>query len=320
MNKRYSLGIDTSNYKTSVALVDNNGNIVSDCRRFLAVKEGQRGLRQSEALFQHVNNLPELVEKVIDAAGGGKNIDIVSVSSKPRPVEGSYMPVFNAGVSFGKVAAKVAGAHYAEFSHQEGHVEAVKFFSELKDEDDIVAFHFSGGTTEAVYIGDGSFDICAGSRDIAYGQLIDRVGVKLGMAFPAGEEMDRLATAVLSEKGFRHKCEVVLPKIKCSEGFVNLSGIETAAMRLIEENVNTQELIFFLFKRISQSIIDMIRDTSEKTGCMNFLFAGGVSSSEFVREYIASENLKQRIVFGKGELSQDNAVGIALLGGEKVWR
>ena len=120
MASHFSLGIDTSNYKTSVAVVNTEGDIICNLQKYLDVKKGERGLRQSAALFQHVNNLPELLQTAFSEIKGRGEIDCVCTSAKPRPIEGSYMPVFNAGVSAGKMLASALDAAYLEFSHQEG--------------------------------------------------------------------------------------------------------------------------------------------------------------------------------------------------------
>ena len=195
MENRFILGIDTSNYKTSIAVTDKQLNIICDLRRFLRVKQGERGLRQSDALFQHIKNLPELIEEM--GISGGCRFEAIAYSSKPRPAEGSYMPVFLAGESFARSLASVMGIPALAFSHQEGHIEAIKSFSGLRSRKQILACHFSGGTSELLKAADNSrgydIEIIGGSRDIAFGQVIDRAGVLMGMSFPSGEEMDKAA-------------------------------------------------------------------------------------------------------------------------------
>ena len=314
MTKRLSLGIDTSNYKTSVAVIDEYGNIIADFRRFLEVKPGERGLRQSDALFQHVNSLPALLEQAFGVCKNIGDVVCVSASDRPRPVEGSYMPVFNAGVSFGCSISVALGVEFKTFSHQEGHIKAASYYTSLRDLDEFCAFHFSGGTTECIHVKNGVYELCGGTLDIAYGQVLDRVGVALGMEFPAGEELDNLVMEGKPDGGAK---EVVLPKIKSKDGFVNLSGIETRCQRLIESGEDAYALSEALFVRISQSICDMVYDVAEKTGCRDFLFAGGVSASRFVRKYIGKYLRKDiKAVFCDGSLSCDNAVGTALLGGD----
>ena len=319
MNNTLSLGIDTSNYKTSVALVNQQGEILFNHQQLLHVKKGERGLRQSDALFQHVQNLPAVFEKLfsMDGQPGLENlrqrIGAVSVSTRPRPVEGSYMPVFTAGQGYGRALAGALGVPLYEFSHQEGHIEAIRHYSELADANPLICFHFSGGTTEALLVDGERFEIVGGSKDLAYGQVLDRIGVALGLEFPCGEALDRIAMA---SEGHPQ----IFTKIRVKDGYVNLSGIETQGQRLLREYPQMQ-LIDDLFEKLSQSIMEMTLQLSSKYSIQNFIYAGGVSCSQYMRQYLVDHLYRDlHIVFGKSELSSDNAIGVALLGGKNLWR
>ncbi len=314
MNKEAVIGIDTSNYTTSVAAVDSEGNILSDRRKLLEVKPGTRGLRQQEALFQHVNDLPVLIRMLMEDIGGYK-IAGISCSSKPRPAEGSYMPCFNAGVSMAESLAAVLGCGVSYFSHQEGHVTAASKYTAFEDKNDFVFFHLSGGTTEAVSLP--GYIICGKTLDISFGQLIDRAGVSLGIGFPCGKELDSLALTCETDDRYS------LPPIKVKDGDVNLSGIETACQKMISETPQIDNSIFAasLFDRAAEALSHMTEQISKNTGKKGFLFAGGVSSSIYIRNRLG-ELLPEDITaeFGKPELCRDNAVGTALLGGKEIWR
>lgn len=314
MKKTLSLGIDTSNYKTSVAVVDSSGEILFNHQQFLKVKKGERGLRQSEALFQHVQNLPAVFEELFAAEGIRERIGSVSVSTRPRPVDGSYMPVFTAGHGYGRAVAGALGVPLYEYSHQEGHIEAIRFYTELRDVNPLICFHFSGGTTEALLVDGDRFEIVGGSRDLAYGQVLDRIGVALGLDFPCGEAMDRIAMA---SKGHPQ----IFTKIKVNDGYVNLSGIETQGQRFLNVYPQTQ-LLDDLFEKLSFSIMEMTLQLSSKYNIRNFIYAGGVSCSQYMREFLVEHLYRNlHIEFGKSELSSDNAIGVALLGGRKnLWR
>ena len=308
-----ALGIDTSNYKTSVALVDAEGKILCNEQQFLEVKKGERGLRQSTALFQHVNNLPVLMEKVFAAMPKDMEVGCIGVSTRPRPVEGSYMPVFNAGYSAARMLAASLDVPCFTFSHQEGHIEAVKHDSMFQDTSRLICFHFSGGTSEALLVDDGKIDIVGGSKDLAFGQVLDRLGVAFGMEFPCGQEMDEIACQMGKAKGN------ILPKIKCEDAYINLSGIETKCQRSVGE-IERDALITMTFDRLADAIVNMCRQLEAKYEIKDFLFAGGVSSSKFIRQYL-KKNLKDlNICFGDPALSTDNAVGVARLGGKSLWR
>ena len=326
---KLSLGIDTSNYKTSIGLTDSQGNILMDLRRFLDVPKGSKGLRQQEAFFQHVNKLPEMLEELFKEYDS-KDIEIISVSDRPRPIEGSYMPCFMAGVSIGKVLADTIGCPLKFFSHQEGHIRAG--LHNLKDinEKEFLAFHFSGGTTEALHCkknSEGSFDIeiVGGTKDISFGQLIDRVGVKMGMDFPAGEEID--SRAMKAYKKVEDKFLEVydhIPKTKVRDHFINLSGIETALIRTIEalavdpKGVHDDSFCLILLTKIGDIIKQLIPSLSFETEVEDCLLVGGVSSSCFLREYLSDSLPYIKLHFADRELSSDNAVGIALLGGDRL--
>lgn len=314
MKKNLSLGIDTSNYKTSVAVTDESGRILFNHQQLLQIKMGERGLRQSEALFQHVQNLPPVIERVMEEPGLRENIGAVSVSTRPRPVEGSYMPVFTAGHGYARAVAASLGVPLYEYSHQEGHIEAIRHYSELKDVEPVICFHFSGGTTEALLLDkEHHFEIVGGSRDLAYGQVLDRIGVAMGLEFPCGDAMDKMAMA---SQGHPQ----IFSRIKVKDGYVNLSGIETQGQRLLKEYPKT-ELLDDLFEKLSQSILEMTLQLSDKFGIQNFIYAGGVSCSQYMHHYL-TENLYRdlTIVFGKSEFSSDNAIGVSLLGGKNIWR
>ena len=311
--KEYSLGIDTSNYKTSVALVDSDENIVYDGRIFLEVREGTLGLRQQDALFQHISNLPKLLDEAIRAASDGKIIG-AAASNKPRPVEGSYMPCFLAGENQAKVIAPLLDTEAQFFSHQEGHLEAARRFTGLKNKEKFVFFHFSGGTTEILRYNHGKIEIMGESEDISFGQLLDRIGDKLGFRFPAGEMMDRIALSFNAQGEYRNK----LPKIKVYGLKFNLSGIETAAGKLVDE-IPKEELAYMLFERILECIKKIVMNSCEESGLKDVLFSGGVSSSEFIREGMKGFD-ECNIYFADPGLSSDNAIGIAFLGGDKFWQ
>lgn len=315
--KLLSLGIDTSNYKTSVAVTSPEGDIVFNSQTFLNVREGERGLRQSDALFQHVQKLPYAIDKAFSSECVRNHIGVVAVSSRPRPVEGSYMPVFTAGIGFAKAVSSALGVPLFEFSHQEGHIEAVKHYSEMKDRKRLICFHFSGGTTEALMCdyNSGTFDIVGGSLDLAYGQVLDRVGVAMGYGFPCGQNVDRLALSIPDEEIDRK----LLTPIKVKEGYVNLSGIETQCQRIIGQ-CSKEVVSSSLMETLSRSVLEMTVFLCGKYQVNEFLYAGGVSCSMFLRKFL-SENLPGNIntAFGRPELSSDNAVGISLLGGKEIW-
>ena len=153
MKRELFLGIDTSNYTTSAAVLDASGEVLANAKRPLPVEAGARGLRQSEAVFAHIKNLPSLMQEIAPVLEGGSLLAI-GVSEAPRRAEGSYMPCFLSGVAAAETAAASAGVPLYRFSHQCGHLAAAILSSGRHDlfERPFGAFHVSGGTTEVLHV------------------------------------------------------------------------------------------------------------------------------------------------------------------------
>ncbi len=307
-SKKLVLGIDTSCYTTSVAA--DTGDAVIQIKKPLKVKEGDCGLRQSEAVFQHIKNLPlcfdELKEQI-----NFREFDAVTiaVSSRPRNVEGSYMPVFLAGQSFARVFADALSAEYIETSHQEGHIMAAihscRKYSIM--EEPFLTYHLSGGTTELLLAKPNSSgfecEIVGGTLDLPAGQFIDRIGVKLGMEFPCGKYLDYSACEFMGEK----------PKVKTcvKEEYINFSGEETRCERLIEAGGESSFVAYCTMKCIADSVKKSVQAAKKKYNVENVLMVGGVSSSRFMRGEFSD---MPSVYFAEPELSTDNAVGVCQIG------
>ncbi|ASS38019.1 tRNA (adenosine(37)-N6)-threonylcarbamoyltransferase complex transferase subunit TsaD [Mogibacterium pumilum] len=315
MNSRYCLGIDTSNYKTSVAITDEHDDIIFEKSEFLEVEHGALGLRQSIAFFKHVNVLPSFIEEALSKVNIN-DIRCISVSNAPRRVKGSYMPVFMAGYNAAKILSSSLAVPLYTFSHQEGHVAAVlKFFDTGLSDEKAIFFHLSGGTTEALLAAnDGvhyGLEIVGGTKDISVGKLLDRAGAALGYDFPAGKYIDQLAL----KSGYNSSKH--LTTIKVDDGWFNLSGTEYQVLNAIE--TYGTEVAAELMERVSILLFDVSKYLANKFDTQKIYMAGGVASSKFFRAKIRElthENSSLTINFGSPELSGDNAVGIALLGGK----
>lgn len=308
------LGIDTSAYTTSIAVVDEKFNIIWDKRIPLAVKKGDRGLRQSEALFLHIKHLPLLFSEL--AANTDYSYKAVAVSSVPRPVANSYMPVFKAGESHAISISSMLNVPLFKVSHQEGHIMAgIANNKELLNEERFLAVHFSGGTSEFLEVRRGTenyFDINIGKRglDLHAGQLIDRIGVKMGLPFPAGRELEALALQAVN-------FDVRIPSSVKAEGF-SFSGAETMAAKLVEKNMPYSEIAFAVLRVIANTIEKCVLEESEKYKTDKVLLVGGVMANSLIKKRLM-ERLEHpavgiKLYFAEPHLSTDNAVGVALLG------
>ena len=151
--KNIILGIDTSNYTTSVAVMTDEGELLANIKRPLLVAEGERGLRQSDAVFSHIKNIPSAMGEARAFIDNNK-IVAVGVSERPRNQDGSYMPCFLSGVAVAEAISAALCVPLYKFSHPCGHIMAAVYSSgktELLDKS-FGAFHVSGGTTELLKI------------------------------------------------------------------------------------------------------------------------------------------------------------------------
>ena len=299
------LGIDTSNYTTSVCLYDSvSGRVISE-RRLLPVKQGELGLRQSDAVFHHVQQLPEMFRRAFDGFDG--EIRAIGVSERPRAVEGSYMPCFTVGTAAAEILSSVTGAPVYRFSHQQGHIAAALYSIGRLDllDHKHVAFHVSGGTTEALLVngreGFLTTDVIARTLDLNAGQLIDRVGVMLGLAFPCGKELERLALDCTEPV----RAKVTLKGFDCC-----LSGGENIAAKLRKEGRSDAFIARYAIEFISSAIEGMSVRIREVYGDLPFVYAGGVMSDAIIRERLTA---RADCLFALPEYSSDNAAGAAVL-------
>ena len=296
------LGIDTSCYTTSVAWAEDGRRPIQE-RRILTVPEGARGLQQSGALFQHVNNLPEMVDRLMAQVEGP--VDAVCASIKPRPVEGSYMPVFLAGSGTARAIASTLRVPFLETTHQQGHVRAAMYESGIP-QGDFLAVHLSGGTTELLHTGpDLHIDLLGGTADLHAGQFVDRVGVALGLPFPCGPHLEQLA-----DKG-EAKSRIPLS----ANGLeIHFSGAEAQAGRWIASGeLSPEDIAAEVYSYLARAIAHLLIAGAEKTG-------GVASSARFRRllpERLARRHSDVQVYWGKMEYSADNAVGVALIGLER---
>lgn len=307
---KYILGIDTSAYTTSIALTDfDKKEIIADKRKVLTVPLGQKGLRQQDAVFQHLKNFQELYEEINAEL---KNISVVSVSSRPRNVEGSYMPVFTVGQNYGKAIAKTLNCEYLEYSHQENHI-AASLIDEYKEiNDNILGIHISGGTTEFLSVKKASTGyeavIKGGSKDITFGQLIDRIGTLMEFSFPCGMHMEK---QLYNNNDVEN---IKLPAIS-GDAYINLSGMENYYNNLYLSNKYKKEsIINSLFKYVADCIIHIINNIKENYNFETVIIAGGVASNSIIRNLVL-ENLNNdfTIILPTKENSSDNAVGVSIL-------
>lgn len=305
-----TLGIDTSNYATSLALYDSEkNNVIAAIKKFLPVKQGQLGLRQSDAVFEHTKVLPELLYE-LSQHKAFLNVDAVGVSSKPRNIEGSYMPCFLAGKSVASAIALQSAKPLIETSHQEGHIAAALFGTNRLNlwNNKFYVFHVSGGTTDLMLVeGMHSIKQVGTSTDLYAGQAIDRLGNLLGFPFPSGEYISLLAET----------CENDLPIQKKKPDLnISISGLENQYKKLLDEKHTNEQVCKFTLTSIAHMLNGMVNCAKKQYGDLPIIAAGGVMSSTVIKQYLQEK--QTNIYFAPAQFSSDNAVGVAIIASKEM--
>ena len=297
------IGIDTSNYTTSIAWYDGAGGV--NCSKLLPVKAGELGLRQSDAVFAHIKSLPELSGRLFSHIRP-ETIGAIGVSPRPRAVEGSYMPCFMVGYSHARLLADVFRVPLVEVSHQQGHVAASLWSAgrmDLMDQPHL-AWHLSGGTTELLLVEpEGKNVVCTklgGTTDISAGQLIDRTGQLLGLPFPSGKHLDSLSQQAELAEVFRVKCD------GCS---FSLSGVQNKVQQFHEKHPVPEETAAYALRCVAGAVYRATEEALKQYTGFPVVFSGGVASNSMLRRVMQP----LAPIFAQPQYSTDNAMGVAVL-------
>ncbi|GAA0708138.1 O-sialoglycoprotein endopeptidase [Paraclostridium ghonii] len=309
-SKNIIIGIDTSCYTTSIAAISLEKSIVFNEKIMLKVKKDSKGLRQSEMVFQHVNNLGKISDN-LKSVMNEYNVCAICASEKPRPIKDSYMPAFTVGYNFAKLFSDINNIKLYSTTHQENHIHASLYDNKLK-KNKFISVHMSGGTTEILLVenidNNLQVKIIGGSKDISFGQLIDRLGVQLGYEFPCGKYIDKNAL----------ECEENIEigiKTSVKDGYMNLSGIENQINKYTKE-FNEKYVSKLLMDSIVRNLYKSLKFLCKDYNIDEIVFAGGVASSKYIKDNLSKKLMKDKIIsyFTKPEYSVDNALGCALIG------
>lgn len=302
------VGIDTSNYTTSAAVCSLDGRVIANLKAPLPVKAGECGLRQSDAVFAHVKNLPSVMAELREFLTD-KRVLAVGCSTRPRDAEGSYMPCFLSGLAAAQAFSAPIGVPVFEFSHQNGHVMAAAYSSGAMErllKNDFAAFHVSGGTTEMLYVKPQatgfSVELVGETEDLNAGQAIDRIGVAMGLRFPCGKELEALAS--------QNTRKLPKPRICVRDGRCNLSGLQNLAERLLGESGDRAAVAAYVLSFIGETLREMTAQLDRMHPGLPVVYAGGVMSNRYLQSVLSK---RTDTYFAEPSFSADNAAGTALL-------
>ena len=296
------IGIDTSNYTTSIAFFDCVSG--ENCSRLLPVKQGELGLRQSDAVFAHIKSLPELSGSLFSHLQG--KMTAIGVSTRPRAVDGSYMPCFMVGYSHAKMLSDAFRVPLVEVSHQQGHVAASLWSAGMLELMDVphLAWHLSGGTTELLLVEPDDKNVrctkIGGTTDISAGQLIDRTGQLLHLPFPSGRHLDALSQQAQGKDVFQ---------VKCNDCQFSLSGVQNKVQQFYASSGDSAETAAYALRCVAGAVFKATQQAQKLYPGLRVVFSGGVASNTMLRDVIAPLNP----VFSQPQFSTDNAMGVAVL-------
>ena len=305
-----TLGIDTSNYASSVAVIDyDNNKILLNEKHFLPVKQGECGLRQQDAVFSHIKNLTDILELVHNKFDLSC-VQAVGVSVKPTNEENSYMPCFLVGKLIAQTIKAVKDIPVIQTTHQDGHLNSALFGLNIENlyNDKIIVFHVSGGTTDMMLVEKAQIAQTIGSsNDLFAGQAVDRLGVKLGFPFPAGVYVSELASQCT---------DTIKPKVSVKGLNCNLSGLQNQCEKLIEQGKDKEYVCRYCLSFIAETLLKMAYNARELYGNLPVIFMGGVMSSQVVKNIV--EKRMDNVYFVEPVFSSDNAIGTAAIAARKV--
>ncbi len=304
------LGIDTSNYTTSCAIFRADTGELFQQKKLLPVKKGELGIRQSDAVFHHTKQLPELMES-LKKQTGVMSLCAITASNAPRTLAGSYMPCFTVGETCARTLGAVTNCETYFTSHQIGHVLAALYSADMlkliHSDKPFLAFHVSGGTTDLLLCTPDAemvLDVkeIASSLDLKAGQAVDRVGLMLGLSFPCGKELEKLA----DNADKHYKCKAVLKDMNCC-----LSGLENRCKKLLDDGETKENIAAYCIDFICETVRSMTEKALERYPDSYVIYAGGVMSNIIIRNRLSKSF---RAGFAEPELSCDNAAGVAIYG------
>lgn len=304
-----TIGFDTSNYTTSAALSSLDGNVLLNLKLPLPVRAGERGLRQSDAVYAHIKNQPQLMALLSEFLKEKELLPVaVGYSAYPTTSPTSFMPCFQCGKAFAYSFAAGCSVPVYPYTHQEGHIAAAAYSATRSldiMEQPLLAFHVSGGTTDILLCTPNkhrtSIERIGGSCDLHAGQLIDRMGVMMGMPFPCGIHIERAAKLYPNEiKGIK----VSVNGLNC-----NLSGGENAATKVYHE-LGIEACARFTLSYIAKTLDRLSENLRKEYPNMPILYSGGVMSNRFISQVLSK---RADTYFASPEFSADNGAGISLL-------
>ena len=307
MKDIYVLGIESSCDETSVAVVKNGREVLSNViNSQIDIHTEYGGVVPEIASRCHVEVIAKVMEEVLKEANMKiEDIDVIATTYGPGLVGALLV-----GVSYAKGLSFATGKPLLGVNHIEGHI-AANYITHKELEPPFLCLMMSGGNTQIVNVKDYTeFEVLGKTRDDAIGEAFDKIARVVGLGYPGGPKVDKLA------KEGNNPIELPLTNIDNLD--FSFSGIKTAVINLNHKdpNLNKADLCLGFEKAATEMLLKNIEKAVKETGIKKIVLAGGVSANSYIRnsfeEFAKKENIE--IYFPELKLCTDNAAMIASAG------
>lgn len=308
------LGIETSCDDTAAAVVLDGRKILSNCvASQIEIHQKYGGVVPEIASRKHLENLPLVIEAALEQA----EIEFGDLSAVAVTYGPGLVGALLVGVSTAKALAYACGIPLIGINHLEGHIYA-NFLINPQLTYPLIALVVSGGHTDLLYLsGPGSYRVLGRTRDDAAGEAFDKVARVLGLGYPGGPQIEKLA-------GTGDPKAIPLPRARLSGNSLDFSfsGLKTAVLNFIQRqkreglNWNPADLAASFQAAIVDPLVDKTVKALHQEGAKTLILAGGVSANVWLREAFQNADLPPgtQVYYPPLELCTDNAAMIAAAG------
>ena len=307
MKETLVLGIESSCDETSVAVVKNGREVLSNViDTQIKIHEQFGGVVPEIASRNHIEAISRVTKLALEQANVKlEDIDVIAPTYGPGLVGALLV-----GVSYGRGLAYALNKPLVGVNHLEGHISA-NYITHPDLEPPFLCMLTSGGNTQIVYVKDYcDMEVLGRTRDDAIGEAFDKVARIIGLTYPGGPKIDKLA-----EQG---KATINFPKTHFENLDFSFSGIKTAVINLHHKNpeVNKADLCMSFEKAVTEVLTENIEKAIKQTGIKKVVLAGGVSANTHIREEFEKLGQKLNVQIYKPDLKlcTDNAAMIGSAG------
>lgn len=306
MKDIYTIGIESSCDETAVAIVKNGRQVLSNViNTQIEIHTLYGGVVPEIASRNHVENISQVANEAIRQANLSFNdIDVVSVTYGPGLVGALLV-----GLSYGKALSFALNKPLVGVNHIEGHI-AANYITHPDLKPPFICVMMSGGNTQIVAVKNYTeFEVLGKTRDDAIGEAFDKIARVIGLGYPGGPKVDKLA-----QEG---NANIELPKTHFENMDFSFSGIKTAIINLHHKDpdINKADLCKSFEKTVTEILMENTIKAMKQTGIKEVVLAGGVSANSYIRQkFLELEKEGAKIYFPDIKLCTDNAAMIASAG------